>query len=75
MKRYGLLVLLCAWVVNCLMAQNTAFGHGGKATGGGNATPTLVDTYDELQHALSSSEAKLIIITKNISFLFNSLLI
>lgn len=67
MKRYGLLVLLCTWVVNCLMAQNTAFGHGGKATGGGNATPTLVDTYDELQHALSSSEAKLIIITKNIS--------
>jgi hypothetical protein len=33
-----------------MKAQNTAFGHGGKATGGGNATPTLVDTYDKLKN-------------------------
>lgn len=65
-------IFLCiAALVGCLthlMAQNTAFGYGAKATGGGNVTPTLVDTYDELKNALASSEAKVIVITKSISF-------
>lgn len=46
----------------------SAWGHANGVTGGGNATPTLVDTYDELKSALSSSSAQVIVITKSISF-------
>ena len=46
----------------------SAWGHANGVTGGGNATPTLVDTYDELKSALSSSTAQVIVITKSISF-------
>ena len=68
MKRFYLFILACCCCLCCLKAQNAAFGHGGKATGGGNATPTLVDTYDKLKSALDSSDPKVIVITKNISF-------
>lgn len=46
----------------------SAWGHANGVTGGGNTTPTLVDTYDELKSALSSSSAQVIVITKSISF-------
>lgn len=68
MKRIFLFVLAALCSMGYIKAQNTAFGHGAKATGGGNVSPTLVDTYDELKNALSASEAKVIVITKNISF-------
>ncbi|MCQ2347650.1 MAG: hypothetical protein MJZ65_00495 [Paludibacteraceae bacterium] len=67
----GLLVLVClvcalsAWSVN--YCQTAAFGYGAAATGGGNATPTLVDNYDALKSAMGSSN-KVIIITKSIAF-------
>ena len=52
MKRFYLFILACCCCLCCLKAQNAAFGHGGKTTGGGNATPTLVDTYDKLKSAV-----------------------
>ncbi len=46
---------------------SSAFGYGASATGGGNASPTLVSSFDELKKALSGSN-KVIIITKDITF-------
>lgn len=67
----GLLVLvcffstLCAWSLN--YCQTAAFGYGAAATGGGNATPTLVSSYSDLKNALKNSN-KVIIITQSITF-------
>ena len=44
------------------------FGYGSNATGGGNATPILVDTEQELIDALSGSKSnRVVIITANIT--------
>lgn len=59
----------------CLMAMslqavnycaNTSWGYAGNVTGGGNATPTLVNSESQLKNALKGSN-KVIIITKNIT--------
>lgn len=44
------------------------FGYGAAATGGGNATPTLVTDKNSLKTALESSGSQVIIITQNITF-------
>jgi len=67
----GLLVLSClfsalgVWSVN--YCQTSAWGYGAAATGGGNATPTLVSSYSALKSAMSSGN-KVIIITQSIAF-------
>lgn len=43
-------------------------GYGSQATGGGNATPTLVTSVDELETALKAKDSGVIIITKNLTF-------
>jgi pectate lyase len=69
MKKIIYLTLFAVFLgISQIFAQNAAFGYGSKATGGGSASPTLVDTYDELKNALSASDAKVIVITKSISF-------
>lgn len=69
MKKFIYLTLFAVFLgISQIFAQNAAFGYGSKATGGGSASPTLVDTYDELKNALSASDAKVIVITKSISF-------
>lgn len=42
-------------------------GYGKNATGGGNVSPTLVSTADELQKALTAKGQKVIIITQDIT--------
>jgi len=67
----GLFVLFClffalnVWSLN--YCQTSAWGYGGAATGGGNATPTLVNSYAALKAAMGSGN-KVIIITQNITF-------
>ena len=46
----------------------SAFGYGANATGGGNATPVLVSTVDQLKSALNKGSNKVIIITSNLTF-------
>ena len=58
--------LLCIHAAEIPYCYNAAFGYGAKATGGGNATPTLVSSASELKNALKGSN-KVIIITKNIT--------
>jgi len=67
----SVLVLVCsffalaAWSLN--YCQTSAWGYGGAATGGGNATPTLVNSYSALKTAMNSGN-KVIIITQSIAF-------
>lgn len=71
MKKYFSLLLLAMLSLSA-MAQtycsSSAFGYGAAATGGGNATPTLVSSISELQTALKASGNKVIIITQNLTF-------
>ncbi len=48
--------------------QASPFGQCGTVTGGGNATPTLVNSLSALQTALTSSGSAVIIITQDIEF-------
>ena len=59
----GLLLFLPTQAVKYY--AETSWGYAGNVTGGGNATPTLVDSYDELKNALKSNSV--VIITKNIT--------
>ena len=66
------ITLVCSLImVFTLSAQQYCltepFGYGRNATGGGNATPTLVDTESELTTALGKSGSRVIIITDNIT--------
>ena len=54
--------------VSPVSAQYDLFGYGSNATGGGNATPILVDTEAELIDALSGNKSnRVVIITANIT--------
>ena len=54
--------------VSPVSAQYDLFGYGRNATGGGNATPILVDTEEELLEALSGTKSdRVVIITANIT--------
>ena len=45
-----------------------AIGYGASATGGGNATPVLVSTVDELETAMTAKAASVVIITQDLTF-------
>lgn len=69
MKKFFLVVLTLVGFAS-LSAQGMydLFGYGSNATGGGNATPILVDTEQELIDALSGSKSnRVVIITDNIT--------
>lgn len=67
MRNILLGILLCASVsLHAVQyCASSSWGYCGNVTGGGNATPTLVDTYDKLKNALKSNSV--IIITKDIT--------
>ena len=70
MKKLFLVVLISLVGFAALSAQGMydLFGYGKSATGGGNATPILVDTEQELIDALSGSKSnRVVIITANIT--------
>jgi len=71
MKKNFLLIALFLFVLSLNAADipycyTSAFGYGAIATGGGNATPTLVSDVSGLKKALSGSN-KVVIITKDIT--------
>ena len=70
MKKLFLVVLISLAGFASLSAQGMydLFGYGSNATGGGSATPILVDTEQELIDALSGSKSnRVVIITANIT--------
>ena len=70
MKKFFLVVLISLVGFAALSAQGMydLFGYGKSATGGGNATPILVDTEQELIDALSGTKSnRVVIITDNIT--------
>ena len=70
MKKLFLVVLMSLMGFASLSAQGMydLFGYGSNATGGGNATPILVDTEQELIDALSGSKSnRVVIVTANIT--------
>ncbi|MEE0951048.1 MAG: InlB B-repeat-containing protein [Paludibacteraceae bacterium] len=70
MKKFFLVGLISLVGFATLSAQGMydLFGYGKSATGGGNATPILVDTEQELIDALSGSKSnRVVIITANIT--------
>ena len=70
MKKIFLVVLISLVGFASLSAQGMydLFGYGSNATGGGNATPILVDTEQELLDALSGTKSnRVVIITANIT--------
>jgi pectate lyase len=68
MKKFIYLTLFAVFLgISQIFAQNAAFGYGSKATGGGSASPTLVDTESELKTALKKSGSRVIIITNDIT--------
>ena len=70
MKKLFLVVLMSLMGFASLSAQGMydLFGYGSNATGGGNATPILVDTEAELIEALSGTKSnRVVIITANIT--------
>ena len=73
MKRFLFLSLF--FTFSCLSASAavtycsaSAFGYGRNATGGGGATPVLVNSVSQLQSALNKGKNKVIIITQNLTF-------
>ncbi|MBO7202624.1 MAG: hypothetical protein J6V30_03680 [Paludibacteraceae bacterium] len=68
MKKFIYLTLFAVFLgISQIFAQNAAFGYGSKATGGGSASPTLVDTESELKTALKKTGSRVIIITNDIT--------
>ena len=70
MKKIFLVVLISLVGFATLSAQGMydLFGYGKSATGGGNATPILVDTEQKLLDALSGEKSdRVVIITANIT--------
>ena len=71
MKRLFILALCSLFLVPLKAVDycaSSAFGYGANATGGGNATPTLVSSVSELKSALNKGKNKVIIITKSLTF-------
>ena len=55
--------------------QASSFGQCGNVTGGGNATPTLVSTANDLKNALTASGSAVIIITQDIEMPYTSVVV
>mgnify|MGYP004459750421 FL=1 len=70
MKKLLILLLLAVHIgasAGVSYCASAPVGYGKNATGGGNVSPTLVSTADELQKALTAKGQKVIIITKDIT--------
>lgn len=70
MKKLLILLLLAVHIgasAGVSYCASAPVGYGKNATGGGNVSPTLVSTADELQEALTAKGRKVIIITKDIT--------
>ena len=70
MKKLLILLLLAVHIgasAEVSYCASAPVGYGKNATGGGNASPTLVSTADELQKALAAKGQKVIIITQDIT--------
>lgn len=70
MKKLLILLLLAVHIgasAGVSYCASAPIGYGENATGGGNVSPTLVSTADELQKALTAKGQKVIIITKDIT--------
>lgn len=70
MKKLLILLLLAVHIgasAGVSYCASAPIGYGKNATGGGNVSPTLVSTADELQEALTAKGQKVIIITKDIT--------
>ena len=67
-SHFAAILLFLMVSVSPVSAQYDLFGYGRNATGGGNATPILVDTEQELLDALSGTKSdRVVIITANIT--------
>ena len=67
-SHFAAILLFLMVSVSPVSAQYDLFGYGRNATGGGNATPILVDTEAELIEALSGAQSnRVVIITANIT--------
>ena len=70
MKKLLILLLLAVHIgasAGVSYCASAPVGYGKNATGGGNVSPTLVSTADELQKALTAKGQKVIIITQDIT--------
>lgn len=70
MKKLLILLLLAVHIgasAEVSYCASAPVGYGKNATGGGNVSPTLVSTADELQKALTAKGQKVIIITQDIT--------
>ena len=73
-SRVGLLLLIGLMAVSVSVSAavdycaSGAFGYGASATGGGSATPVLVNSVSGLQSALNKGKNKVIIITQDLTF-------
>ena len=70
MKKLLILLLLAVHIgasAGVSYCASAPVGYGKNATGGGNVSPTLVSTADELQEALTAKGRKVIIITQDIT--------
>lgn len=59
--------LLAAGQLTAQTVGMSPFGYGRSATGGGNATPTLVSNKTQLVNALKGTSSRVVIITQNIT--------
>ena len=67
-SHFAAILLFLMVSVSPVSAQYDLFGYGRNATGGGNATPILVDTEQKLLDALSGVKSdRVVIITANIT--------
>ena len=70
MKKFILIAL--SFIALSIHAVNycatTSWGCAGNVTGGGNASPTLVNSVDGLKNALNKGKNKVIIITASLTF-------
>ena len=63
-----ILLIAVMFLARIVMAQESAFGYGANATGGGNATPIIVTNVTELSNALKADGNKVILVSGTITF-------
>lgn len=63
-----LLLIAAIFMAQITIAQESAFGYGANATGGGNATPTIVSNVTDLTNALKADGSKVILVNGTITF-------
>ena len=63
-----ILLIAVMFLARIAMAQESAFGYGANATGGGNATPIIVTNVTELNNALKADGNKVILVSGTITF-------